>query len=375
MAPRNFLSESDEENQAESKSPKGAHTAFSPLWCTSLSPKAISPLQEQCQDSELTIPGSGTDKSTVTDQTVGSWELLSNDIRIEEVEISLNEECTEDIMMPNENVVYFEDNLDFEEENNVEDERKNSRKKLGKKSLKKKMKNRRNKKIHGTQIDLNKDEKENDRRYAEKIQEQDGKLVCISCNKMKVSRFDEKTARTHAIHCGERTKRKPNKKIKIVSCAFCKETFSSNKEKNKHHNNTHNVIVHQCFTCERKFKRREHLVRHIIVKHTNLKKPYSCGTCKKTFHEKYNLKCHEKGCPSQLPKHIPRTTPNPSDQGFQVNVVERKIGTAWEKVIFLTFNRRLDLYKLSEEGKLKMMISHNIPFTIKQVICDTLIMD
>ena len=299
-----------------------------------------------------------------SDRTIGSWELVSEDIVIEEVDMSwgsegLPEHFSEDV---NQNLTENIENVDHE---TVTGKKKS---KIKTKSLRRNLRIRKTKqKIHGTPIDLNKDEIQNDRRFFDKIREEGGKLICIQCNRLKISRFNIKQARAHAIQCGEGSKRKAVMKSKTVLCTMCDETFDSLVKKNKHHDRVHNALVYKCSKCDKLFKRREHLVRHIIVKHTTQEKPHKCKNCTKMFHSKYNMKTHEQGCQNKLPTKITRTMPKPSEQGLQDIVIEKKMGTAWENVIYITHNNRLDLFMVSESGKLKIVTSHDIPFTLSQV--------
>ena len=299
-----------------------------------------------------------------TDNTVGSWELQSGDLVMDE--INLNDSYWD--QFENVEIPPIEDSKEHYAANreNFDNYNAEKTKQVKKLSLRKKMKKKKEKKKHGVKVDLNKEEHENDRKEREKIREKDGRLVCINCNKLNISRYDKKKARAHAIHCGEGTRRKPNRRLKIVQCAMCEQSFASLVEKNKHHEKVHNTIVYKCTTCGKQFKKRAYLTRHIIVKHTSAEKPFKCGTCRQRFHEKFNMKTHEIGCPAKLPKKIPRTELRPADQGLQENVV-RQMGTAWKDVVFLTHNRRLDFIKVAGT-KLKLLTSHHIPFTIIQVI-------
>ena len=301
-----------------------------------------------------------------SDRTRGSWELLSEDIVIQEVEAlsDLDLGLIQDPQQTDksENIDVTDNEVDEEKAAEVNNNIKKS------KRLRKKMRTNKNKIPHGIKKDLNKEEKENDRKEREKIKESEEKLVCIKCNKVAFSKSDCKSARAHAIHCGEGEKRKPAKKIKNVPCALCDESFSSLVKKNKHHNRVHNALTQKCSTCGTEFKRREHLVRHIIVKHTNQEKQFKCGSCPRKFHTKYNMKTHELGCQTKLPTIIQTTVPRPMEQGLQETVSERRMGTAWENVMYITHNSRLDLVKVSETDKIKLLTSHDVPFSIKQVI-------
>ena len=49
-----------------------------------------------------------------------------------------------------------------------------------------------------------------------------------------------------------------------------------------------------CDVCNKKFKRRSHLKRHISVVHEG-QKPFNSELCGKKFHGKWALKCHVDG--------------------------------------------------------------------------------
>ena len=60
-----------------------------------------------------------------------------------------------------------------------------------------------------------------------------------------------------------------------------------------HRNNMHGNYKHACALCGIRFKRKEHLVNHVVAKHLKTR-PYKCMTCEKNFPTKSALHVHER---------------------------------------------------------------------------------
>ncbi len=79
---------------------------------------------------------------------------------------------------------------------------------------------------------------------------------------------------------------------KDLICDICMKCFCSVSKYNRHTREQHNKesTGFQCEVCERKFKRKEHLKRHVRTFHQGKKIP--CPLCVLTFGEPYKLKNH-----------------------------------------------------------------------------------
>ena len=227
----------------------------------------------------------------------------------------------------------------------------------------------------GHKINLEEQQRENEKMFKKKIRKIGNKFVCILCKKFKTKGLNIAKARSHSYFCGEGKVRKRKKKDKKVPCLLCDMVFTSMKCKDTHHAQQHNTKPIKCAECGSKFTLRGSLTRHLEEVHSSVAKKYTCKTCQFKTSRAYDLKKHEKYCRGSRTIPIPSYSPKGWEQGLveeqqQEGVaVARIMGSAWDKVTFLVHERQLDLYELETEPKprLRLLQSYQIGFNITTV--------
>ena len=101
--------------------------------------------------------------------------------------------------------------------------------------------------------------------------------------------------------CDKRFKTKPHLKRHIDSihlklkphkCDLCNESFSEKENLQRHADGVHlKLKPHKCPECEQSFSLKRTLQRHINATHLKLK-PYKCPECEQSFSQKENLQIH-----------------------------------------------------------------------------------
>ncbi len=105
-----------------------------------------------------------------------------------------------------------------------------------------------------------------------------------------VSNFQKKTF-TYAL-CNSQTDH-----ISVTSWSLVRRPIKSKSRLREHVRYVHSDIDgHQCKTCNKSFKKKSKLNRHMITHLPAEKKPqFPCSICCKVYHEKGTLKMHEDG--------------------------------------------------------------------------------
>ena len=71
---------------------------------------------------------------------------------------------------------------------------------------------------------------------------------------------------------------------KIIKCRICRESFTSQEEKQEHFQTAHEKI-HKCEYCQKAFKLKYvlNMNRHIKMIHEKVEKSFQCDKCEKSF--------------------------------------------------------------------------------------------
>ena len=138
---------------------------------------------------------------------------------------------------------------------------------------------------------LEKNSRNNKRKFAQKITIVGGDFLCKFCPFKTINRH---LAKQHSRSwCGEEERPPKAKKrhTKKIHCALCDLEFSKAADRN-----THNRAVHvrslPCSYCGKMFRNQETLNKHLQEFHSNTEKKFKCNLCDFKSHRSYDLKRH-----------------------------------------------------------------------------------
>lgn len=119
----------------------------------------------------------------------------------------------------------------------------------------------------------------------------------INCKFYYCQKCSFKTTRGYSLKLHINNRHSYTKKIKKYYCFFCKKHFLSKDERDKHETSEHSdedIIWYKCDQegCDKIYKNKISLKKHILVKHTDSKIWYNCDKCDSKFPLKESLKQH-----------------------------------------------------------------------------------
>lgn len=130
------------------------------------------------------------------------------------------------------------------------------------------------------------DQREVNKKYSEKIIEQNLGYTCRMCD---FATGIYLKAKTHAVSCG--SKRKKSVK-KIIDCQQCEDKFKGKAELHKHFQRVHQSASYKCSKCGRSYKLRKSYMLHLKSHDSEFLDRFKCKVCDYKTRDNWLLERH-----------------------------------------------------------------------------------